>query len=138
MDILLPLPVTCAKTFLGLPEEIGAAREWVRCVLGEQCPRLEDAVLVASELATNTIRHSASGAAAGRFALQIELTATSAGLTCIDMGPALAPAPRPAGEGGRGLQIVKCLTSDYTVRDEPTSRTVRCRLVWPEQDGEAR
>ncbi|MER7369676.1 hypothetical protein [Nonomuraea wenchangensis] len=51
-------------------------------------------------------------------------------MTCIDLGPALVPAARREGEGGRGLALVRELADTYEVRAEPASRTVCCRLGW--------
>ncbi|WP_157255056.1 ATP-binding protein [Nonomuraea typhae] len=130
MEILLPFPAATAKAFVGTAAAIGEARDWARCVLGEWCPRVEDVLLVISELTTNAVIHSASGAPGGRFAVQIELDATSVGVTCIDMGPALTAAPRPLGEGGHGLKIVKKLADTYEVQIQDTSRIVCCWLDW--------
>ncbi|MFC7593608.1 ATP-binding protein [Nonomuraea antimicrobica] len=110
----------------------------MRELLPTGCDRVDDVVLVVSELTTNAVMHSASGAPGGRFALQVEVDAAahSVGVTCIDLGPALVKAARPEGEGGHGLALVKHLADSYEVRAEPTSRTVCCWLDWAAERSE--
>ncbi|MEU6721580.1 ATP-binding protein [Nonomuraea sp. NPDC046802] len=136
MATTIKAPAACSRSFQGVPAAIGEARAWATRALPQGCSRVDDVALVVSELATNAILHSASGAPGGRFALQVEVDsdAQSVGVTCIDLGPALVKVPRPAGEGGRGLALVRELADSYEVRAEPTSRTVCCWLDWPADD----
>jgi anti-sigma regulatory factor (Ser/Thr protein kinase) len=129
----ISVATACARSFAGTAASVGVARAWVREVLPAGCGRVDDVLLVVSELATNAILHSASGTPGGRYAVQLEVDpgARSVGVTCIDLGPALVKTPRPVGEGGRGLALVKQLADGYEVRAEPTSRTVCCWLDWP-------
>ncbi|MEU5869581.1 ATP-binding protein [Nonomuraea sp. NPDC047529] len=129
----ITMPQAAARSFEGIPATIGQARAWAVGLLPADCDRADDVALVVSELATNAILHSASGAPGGRFAVQVEIdtTAHSVGVTCIDLGPALFKAMRGEGEGGHGLALVKHLADGYEVRAEPTSRTVCCWLDWP-------
>ncbi|MET7339137.1 ATP-binding protein [Nonomuraea sp. NPDC005650] len=133
MAITITVPTACARSFVGIPATVSEARAWVREVLPKGCGRVDDVLLVVSELATNAVLHSASGAPGGRYAVQLEVDpgAHSVGVTCIDMGPVLVKASRPVGEGGHGLALVKELADTYEVRAEPTSRTVCCWLDWP-------
>ncbi|MEU4235375.1 ATP-binding protein [Nonomuraea sp. NPDC026600] len=134
----ITIPKAFHQAFPGQADQIGAARRWVleHLPLPDDDPRAHDIALVASELATNAVMHSASGCPAGRFALQIEVEGDSTdqagalGLTCIDMGPALVSMPRGEGEGGRGLALVQELADAYDVVLTPTCRTVWCRLEW--------
>ncbi|RVX39128.1 histidine kinase-like protein [Nonomuraea polychroma] len=137
MATTITMPTACARSFDGTRASICQARAWVREVLPAGCGRVDDVLLVVSELVTNAILHSASGEPGGRYALQLEVNppAHSVGVTCIDMGPALAPAVRQEGEGGRGLTIVKKLAATYEMRAEPTSRTVCCWLDWAAEQG---
>ncbi|MFG1620186.1 ATP-binding protein [Nonomuraea wenchangensis] len=132
MAIAISAPRTVSRSFAGLASSIGEARAWATTLLPVGYGRADDVALVVSELATNAVLHSASGASGGRYAVQIEVDAAagSVGVTCIDMGPALVPAARREGEGGRGLALVRELADTYEVRAEPTSRTVCCRLAW--------
>ncbi|MEQ4724991.1 ATP-binding protein [Nonomuraea sp. B19D2] len=128
----ISVPTACARSFEGTADSVGVARAWVREVLPTGCGRVDDVLLVVSELATNAVLHSASGGPGGRYAVQLEVDpgARSVGVTCIDLGPALVPAARLVGEGGYGLALVKQLADTYEVRAEPTSRTVCCWLDW--------
>ena len=130
------MPTACARSFDGIPATVCQARAWVREVLPRECGRVDDVVLVVSELATNAVMHSVSGAPGGRYAVQVEVdpAARSVAVTCIDMGPALVKAIRPEGEGGHGLALVNHLADSYEVRAEPTSRTVCCWLDWHADD----
>jgi anti-sigma regulatory factor (Ser/Thr protein kinase) len=136
MGTAITVPTARARSFDGIPATIGEARAWVRELLPSGCGRVDDVVLVVSELATNAVMHSASGAPGGRYAVQVEVdpAARSVAVTCIDMGPALVKAVRPEGEGGHGLAVVNEVADVYEVRAEPTSRTVCCWLDWPATD----
>ena len=72
---------TYRRTFPGLPEEIHKARRFIRqCLDGS--PVAADAGLIVSELATNALRHTASGSPAGDSnvqARQIRLQSTLMG-----------------------------------------------------------
>jgi len=58
--------VRLSVTVAGRPEMVRAAREFVARVLGPAHPRVSVAALLASELVTNSVRHSASGLPAVR------------------------------------------------------------------------
>ncbi|MGK4583517.1 ATP-binding protein [Kitasatospora sp. HPMI-4] len=47
--------------FPGVPESPGAARRMVRDALGREHPKVSDAELIVSELATNAVLHSLAG-----------------------------------------------------------------------------
>jgi anti-sigma regulatory factor (Ser/Thr protein kinase) len=96
-----------------------AAREFTAAVLrGWQLePLVQDAVLIASELAANAIRHAHP--AAGEPGSLSELTWWHEGhqLTCVvtdacGRPPVLAP-PDPTAESGRGLQIVDAVAAAW-------------------------
>ncbi|GGK94251.1 hypothetical protein Ppa06_64600 [Planomonospora parontospora subsp. parontospora] len=59
------------RTFPGRPETIEQVRRFVAGVL-TGCPRASDAVLCASELATNALMHSASGCG-GQFTVRLQV-----------------------------------------------------------------
>jgi anti-sigma regulatory factor (Ser/Thr protein kinase) len=60
------------QTFAGRAESVREVRGFVTRVLAG-CPRADDAVLCASELATNALMHSASGQAGGCFTVQLQV-----------------------------------------------------------------
>jgi len=117
----------------GSPRAPGEARQFVRKHL-EGDARLEDAVLVVSELVTNAVRHSASADAGA-------ITVTLAGLPggvrievtdqgSPDPGPVIPP-PRPAwelAESGQGLRLV----AEAAAGRWGHYRTRTGRAVWAE------
>jgi anti-sigma regulatory factor (Ser/Thr protein kinase) len=73
-----PNDVNWEKAYLGLPDTVRNVRRDVRAILGP-CPETvtDDAVLVASELAANAIRHSRSGANGGTYLVRVSHFATT-------------------------------------------------------------
>ncbi|MCX4904619.1 ATP-binding protein [Streptomyces sp. NBC_00878] len=112
------------------PASVGVARRNVRELLSEwgTCTdTCDNAVLVASELVTNALTHTASEWIVCRLRtagdrLHIEVEDQSRGLTL----PALRR-PGPDDQGGRGLMLVGMLSSDWGVRDSVDGSG---RVVW--------
>lgn len=111
---------------------IAAARAHVREALSAHVSPavLADAVLAASELATNAVRYTASGAKpGGRYALAVAVLAGRVRVAVVDQGSADAPRVAPAAEmeserlGGRGLGCLACLGS-VGWEDVPPGRRV--------------
>jgi anti-sigma regulatory factor (Ser/Thr protein kinase) len=111
------------RTFHGVPGSARLARRWVAGVLDEAgFPGPDDVILVTSELVTNAIEHSMSGAAGGQFDLTVSVLAgVNVGITVRDAGPAdgmaaIVPAARPPEdrEGGRGLWLVTQLSDGFS------------------------
>uniref|UniRef100_UPI003F49B02F ATP-binding protein n=1 Tax=Sphaerisporangium sp. CA-236357 TaxID=3240030 RepID=UPI003F49B02F len=126
-------PATATGTFPGLPCSIAQARAFAAAFLPEGwCSRAGDLALVVSELATNAVLHSASGAGGGTFALRVEVEPGAVTVTVADQGPALVPAMRTESEHGRGLVLVAELADAYKVTITNTGRTAWCRLDLPE------
>ena len=103
-------------TLAGRPERARAARAWVSEVLGPGHPCGDVAVLLVSEIFSNSVRPSGSGAAgetvtvavrAGGGVVRVEVTDRAGPGT-----PELRPASRDA-EGGRGLQLVAGLAARW-------------------------
>ncbi len=104
-----------------VPESARAAREFTVATLRKWHlePLIEDAVVIASELATNAIRHgtpaatgdTASDPARGR--VELSWCRQASRLTCVITDPTGAPpavaAHDPEAESGHGLQIVGAL-----------------------------
>jgi serine/threonine-protein kinase RsbW len=120
--------VAAELRFPGIPESVARARLAVGVLL-PGCPRLADVLLVVSELATNAVLHSASGALGGSYRLRVEVGPDAVEVAVDDQGPALFPARRAAGEGGHGLHLVAELADDYEVTVTETGRTAWCRLA---------
>lgn len=111
-EAVVPRRVTIAA----VPGQVGRARAFVAGVLGESHPVVDVAVLLASELVTNSVRHSGSAVpggvvtvavAAGRGGIRVEVTDRSG-----DGAPVLAPAASADGEaeGSRGMRLVDTLS----------------------------
>ena len=116
-------------TLAGRPERARAARAFVSEVLGPGHPCGDVAVLLVSEIFSNSVRHSGSGAAgetvtvavrAGGGVVRVEVTDRAGPGT-----PELRPASRDA-EGGRGLQLVAGLAARWGWR----RRRGGCLVTW--------
>jgi anti-sigma regulatory factor (Ser/Thr protein kinase) len=97
------------------------ARQWVR----ERVPRgaVEVALLISSELVSNTLRHTASGLPGGRVVVALQVYPGWTRIAVRDDGPRPgAPAPWPTvalpdflAEGGRGMWAVATLSRRWGV-----------------------
>jgi len=116
-----------SRIFRGTPDQVAAVRRFVRTQAGGH-PAAADAVLVASELATNACSHTASGGDGGLF--MVHLTVITAGHIAIlvtDQGSQGQPRPRHAStdqETGRGLDIVTALASVFIPFGDNTARSI--------------
>lgn len=107
-------PDESCRLFPGQPDQVRPVRDFVRNQLLRH-PACDDTVLVASELATNSIRHSLSGRDGGAFLVHAAaLDTCDAMLIVTDQGGCGHPherAPGPDTESGRGLAVARSLTS---------------------------
>jgi serine/threonine-protein kinase RsbW len=102
---------------------VAIARQATKCLLGDD-PRTPDAVLIVSELVTNSIRHSASGAKPGGT-VRITLKPAPAPETlrieveddgCLDrpqQGSREAPCEPEFAEFGRGITVLDALAAKW-------------------------
>jgi hypothetical protein len=103
--------------FYGRPEQIAAVRAFVVDRLGD-CPVVDDAVLLTSELATNAVQHTPSNLPGAGFGVLIEHEhGRSVRVTVHDGGsyfdaPYVAQ-PEPDAEHGRGLFLVDALAASW-------------------------
>ena len=84
---------------------------------------LNDARLLATELVTNSVRHSGIGSGSS-IGLALRLTPDRLSVAVSDPGPGFQPQitePDPDQEGGRGLFIVDCVADRWGVGDAPVS-----------------
>lgn len=112
--------VSRSVTIPAAPDQVQAARAFVAGVLGKSHAHAEVALLLASELVTNSVRHSGSAAAggvvtvtvaAGDEVVRVEVTGRSG-----DGVPVLPPASADAdyeGESGRGMLLVDALSARW-------------------------
>jgi anti-sigma regulatory factor (Ser/Thr protein kinase) len=117
---------TTRSTFAGNAAHVGQARRFIADVLGEKWPRLDDIVLLASEITSNAVRHTASGDG-GSFDVTVFFFAAG---DCVrvevaDQGSASEPKMTGADDlGGRGLRIVEVLADRWGHAGDELGRTV--------------
>lgn len=107
--------MTEERTFANAPASIPRARRYALQVLTGVAADLADAVaIMVSELATNSVRHTATEftVSIDRGPQEIRVAVTDAG----DHQPTLR-SPGPTEPSGRGLQIVKALADDWGVAE---------------------
>jgi anti-sigma regulatory factor (Ser/Thr protein kinase) len=123
------VPKTCI--FSGHPEEVRSVRAFVGlAVFG--CPVADEVVLLASELATNAIAHTASGMD-GTFVVRVLVQDGWLRTEISDLGSDTAPSVRPSGppdESGRGLRLVDMLASRWGFQGGPSGRVVWFEMDW--------
>jgi anti-sigma regulatory factor (Ser/Thr protein kinase) len=113
--------------FPGTADQVRAARRVLADFLGD-CPWSDDAVLCLSELATNAVRHSASGQPGGTFTVAAEVLDDGVVLEVRDAGGPWPPATSPDGRM-HGLGIVAELTARLSFSGDPAKgRTVVAHL----------
>ena len=113
------------RAFPGEARQLSALRRWLESLL-PPCPARDDVVLVATELGTNAVRHTASGRG-GSFAVEITWHQEAVRVAVADGGSPTSPRviDDPAAESGRGLRLVQ----DLSVRTGACGDQ-RGRLVW--------
>ena len=94
---------TC--TYSGRADQVRHVRRAVALHL-TGCPAANDAVLIASELASNAILHSRSRC--GQFTIRAELHPAHVLIEAEDLGGPWRP--RPSGDRPHGLTVVEALT----------------------------
>ena len=118
-----------AVTCPGRPEEVGRVRSFLRRFL-EDCPAALDVLLCASELAANAVRHSDSGEAGGTFTVRAELSPGEYVAVEVEDDGGRWIERRPSPSGGRGLDILGALATDWGVRSAARGRTVWATFGW--------
>ncbi|GLW07434.1 ATP-binding protein [Microtetraspora sp. NBRC 13810] len=110
-------------TVPGTRMAVPVARHWVRLVLDAAgCPVVDDALVMATELVANAVRHTRSGHPGGHLTVLIGYRGDgTARIEVIDEGAATVPAPREPDhetpdESGRGLWLVQALSREWGVR----------------------
>lgn len=113
--------------FPGVPAQVPIVRGYVRLLVAG-CPRRDDAMLLVSELVTNAIRYTRSGAGDGVVTLTLLDLGHAMRYEVTDEGGA-ATRPEPSGavpfysENGRGLRLVDALADTWDT--EPCGAGIR-------------
>jgi len=129
-----PLPpgsgLRWCRVFPGEGSQLSVLRRWLASLLPD-CPARDDATLVATELATNAIVHTASGRG-GWFAGQITWCPAVVQVAVADCGAPGGPrwAVGPAAEHGRGLLVVRTLAARTGVSGDHRGRLVWADIPW--------
>lgn len=124
--------VPVLRVLPGTPEAVGVARELARELLGSNHPAADTVLLLVSELVTNSIRHSRSGAPGGT--VTITLCPGSAGVLVQvrdDGGPSVpsvSAAPGGDAEHGYGLLLVDALADSWGTLASAEGRVTWCRV----------
>jgi anti-sigma regulatory factor (Ser/Thr protein kinase) len=124
-------------TWDGVPEQLSELRQYLHQTLGDEADGVDDVVLVVSELATNAIRHSASGEPGGSYELQVVSLSDAWHVRVEDQGSPNLPSPRDAEDGdeaGRGLPVVAALARAWGVIGDSNGRTVWAEIPYPADD----
>jgi anti-sigma regulatory factor (Ser/Thr protein kinase) len=133
-DRLAPL---AADWFPGDAASVGQAREFVRGVLGEAWPGLDDLLLMVSEVASNAVRHTASGDDGGWFDLTVSAAGYAVRIAIADSGSSSEPRIPDNGAdpdvltGGRGLRIVDALAARWGHSGDELGRVVWFEVTAP-------
>ena len=109
----------------GRPDQVSAVRAAVAAHLAG-CPVSGDAVLIASEIATNAVRHSDS--AGEFFSVRVYRHQGWVWIECEDLGGpwhCQSDEDRP-----HGLSIVDALAEEWGVDGDTSGRVVWARLTW--------
>lgn len=119
-------PAIWSRRFPAGVDQVRVVREFVRTRLADH-PALDNAVLVVSELATNSVAYS-NGGLAGTFLVHlVEVSATQVAVLLTERrGPGI-PVVHDAdteAESGRGLAVVKYLTSSFRISDVGNVRNI--------------
>ncbi|HVB44700.1 MAG TPA: ATP-binding protein [Streptosporangiaceae bacterium] len=130
-------PASQSRVFEGTSDQVRAVRQFIRTALPAH-PALDDAVLVASELAANAVGHTASGNPGGFFLVHVTVVSPQAiAVLVTDQGSGQDPRPQDVSaddEAGRGLAIVTALASMVIPFGGTAGRTIlavagRCHHV---------
>jgi hypothetical protein len=89
-------------TIAGRPERVAVARAFAAAVLGRQHPAGQTAVLLVSELVTNSVRHSASGLPGQTITVTVLSGGEVTQVQVTDRSGTTMPALRPGTSGLEG------------------------------------
>ncbi len=127
-----PVRAPLLRVLPGRPESVSAARQLARQVLGDGNPVTETAMLLVSELVTNSVMHSKSGEPGG--SVTVALCSGPAGILIQvrdDGGPSeprVSTMPTGGAEHGYGLLLVDVLADRWGTISSPDGRVTWCRV----------
>jgi serine/threonine-protein kinase RsbW len=123
--------VSQARIFDGSPREVRSVRDFVG-LLVDGCPVADAVVLLSSELATNAVLHTDSGAD-GTFCVSVLVESRRVRVEVHDLGSVTAPTVRRScqpGESGAGLGLVDSIADRWGTDGDPSGRVVWFEMDW--------
>jgi serine/threonine-protein kinase RsbW len=120
-----------AITYPGGTDQVRIMRADLRAVL-QGCPRADDAILCASELAANAAQHSRSRLPGGTITVRATVHPDLYARIEVEDngGPWNQGMIDPARH--HGLDIVRALADEWGIDGDHTTRTIWARFDWPE------
>ena len=120
------------RVFHGVDSQLEQLRRWLESLLPAS-PARDDLVLVATELGTNAVRHTASGRG-GQFAVEIICRSSAVRVIVADDGAVTEPhlIGDPLAENGRGLLVVQALAERSGTCGDHRGRQVWADIPWPD------
>ncbi|MDP4504424.1 ATP-binding protein [Nonomuraea turcica] len=115
----------------GMPSQVSRARGIVTAALGRDHPLYDDVVLLTSELATNAILHTRSGAG-GSFTVAVTHSDSAVRVCVSDAGsdgPPCVCRTSTQATSGRGLPLIEALSHRWGFTREAGSTTVWFELL---------
>lgn len=119
------------RVFSGSLSQVRQVRDFVGHLVAEY-PAADDIVLLASELATNAIVHTASGNG-GTFTVAVQQTDARVRVEVGDAGSAKIPVAQPCEslrESGCGLALVNKMAASWGHFGGPRGRVVWYEMGW--------
>jgi anti-sigma regulatory factor (Ser/Thr protein kinase) len=124
------------RFFLGEEAQLGELRRWLKSTLPD-CSARNDVIVIASELGTNALRHTASGHG-GWFGVEVSWHPSVLRIAVADCGGTAEPRiiDDLDAENGRGLLLVRGLSERTGVTGDQRGRMVWAEIAWdgPEPD----
>jgi len=123
---------TTDLTYPGGTEHVRAVRADLRVVL-QECPRADDVILCASELAANAAMHSRSRLLGGTFIVRATVSTDLYARIEVqdDGGPWNQGMIDPTRH--HGLDIVRAFADEWGINGDYTSRTTWAQFNWSDQ-----
>ena len=136
-----PLPSWWSRDFPGEPAQVRQARSWLARLL-PACPPLDDLLIFVSELASNAVAHTRSGAPGGLFTVEVTWSPDSARVVVGDQGSDEVPvSAAPPGdqaaylESGRGLLLIAAMSAAWGIAGDASARWLWADVSWRAQGG---
>ena len=119
------------QVYRGDEAQIRELRRWLTELLPE-CAARDDVITVAAELATNAVKHTATGRD-GSFGVEVSWRDSAVRVVIADQGAPGGPRliDDPMGEHGRGLHVVRGLSARTGVAGDWRGRLVWAEVPWP-------